>query len=512
MKVSEYSNQKLMMEELDFEKICRICLHQGTMMSLFKVSMFKKMMAIASVQVWPNDGLPAQICSRCASKLYIAFQLKKQCESSDTKLRLYQAAMPPEEEKVVDESQPSKISNNNVSDKLEVEPHSIYIQANNSSMMANFKPEEPNYDHFLMVNPSTDSYSVPYANLSSSNSQVQVPTYTMSEHLVYNENSYRMSNQPLQTKLEVQPTQLMPMEINTPPPPIQPDPIETKETDTSEKDSNNKEGQEGKVCTVCGKTFSTTSKLNRHTKIHSRCKIKLTHFGHIQLDIPTDLPHQCPICLKRFRHTGNYKMHLRIHNNERPFTCPICSMGCRQSQDLEKHLRTHTGERPHKCSFCPKAFATSSNLSAHIRIHTGERPYVCCICQKAFCQSNELTKHMRGHTGEKTHIFLPRFNGSSGLLTHRRLHTGERPYVCSHCNKSFASSTCLYSHIKIHKNALPLKCTQCDQSFKTLLNLNDHIATEHKVGELIICKICDSAFAKVNEYIQHMKSHDEVDS
>ncbi|XP_019772117.1 zinc finger protein 501 isoform X2 [Dendroctonus ponderosae] len=483
MKVSEYSNQKLMMEELDFEKICRICLHQGTMMSLFKVSMFKKMMAIASVQVWPNDGLPAQICSRCASKLYIAFQLKKQCESSDTKLRLYQAAMPPEEE------------------KLEVEPHSIYIQANNSSMMANFKPEEPNYDHFLMVNPSTDSYSVPYANLSSSNSQVQVPTYTMSEHLVYNENSYRMSNQPLQTKLEVQPTQLMPMEINTPPPPIQPDPIETKETDTSEKDSNNKEGQEGKVCTVCGKTFSTTSKLNRHTKIHSR--------------LPTDLPHQCPICLKRFRHTGNYKMHLRIHNNERPFTCPICSMGCRQSQDLEKHLRTHTGERPHKCSFCPKAFATSSNLSAHIRIHTGERPYVCCICQKAFCQSNELTKHMRGHTGEKTHICdicKKGFNGSSGLLTHRRLHTGERPYVCSHCNKSFASSTCLYSHIKIHKNALPLKCTQCDQSFKTLLNLNDHIATEHKVGELIICKICDSAFAKVNEYIQHMKSHDEVDS
>lgn len=69
-------------------------------------------------QVWPNDGLPAQICSRCASKLYIAFQLKKQCESSDTKLRLYQAAMP-SEEKVVDESQPSETSkNNDVSDKV----------------------------------------------------------------------------------------------------------------------------------------------------------------------------------------------------------------------------------------------------------------------------------------------------------------------------------------------------------------------------------------------------------
>lgn len=39
------------MDELNFEKVCRICLGEGSMMSLFKVSMYKKMMAIASVQV-----------------------------------------------------------------------------------------------------------------------------------------------------------------------------------------------------------------------------------------------------------------------------------------------------------------------------------------------------------------------------------------------------------------------------------------------------------------------------
>lgn len=70
----------------------------------------------------------------------------------------------------------------------------------------------------------------------------------------------------------------MPMEINTPPPPIQSDSIETKETDNSEKYCINKEAQEGKVCPVCGKTFATTSKLNRHAKIHSRCKLKFRHF------------------------------------------------------------------------------------------------------------------------------------------------------------------------------------------------------------------------------------------
>lgn len=57
--------------------------------------------------MWPNDGLPSQICARCASKLHIAFQLKKQCEKSDLKLRQYKAILPHKQLKVSDELQPS---------------------------------------------------------------------------------------------------------------------------------------------------------------------------------------------------------------------------------------------------------------------------------------------------------------------------------------------------------------------------------------------------------------------
>lgn len=39
------------------------------------------------LQVWQNDGLPAQICNKCSAKLHISFQFKKQCEKSDAKLR-----------------------------------------------------------------------------------------------------------------------------------------------------------------------------------------------------------------------------------------------------------------------------------------------------------------------------------------------------------------------------------------------------------------------------------------
>lgn len=41
------------------------------------------------MKVWQNDGLPPQICNKCAAKLHIAFQFKKLCERSDARLRQY---------------------------------------------------------------------------------------------------------------------------------------------------------------------------------------------------------------------------------------------------------------------------------------------------------------------------------------------------------------------------------------------------------------------------------------
>lgn len=85
-----------------------------------------------------------------------------------------------------------------------------------------------------------------------------------------------------------------------------------------------------KNCKICGKQFTSATKLSRHLRTHSG-----------------NLPYHCNICQKGFSHSGNYKVHMRMHTNERPFKCKLCEKACRQQQDLEKHMRTHTGERPH---------------------------------------------------------------------------------------------------------------------------------------------------------------------
>ncbi|XP_030761343.1 zinc finger protein 184-like [Sitophilus oryzae] len=488
--------------ELDFSKICRVCMDKGTMMSLFKVNMYKKMMACAAIQVWPNDNLPSQICNKCASKLHLCFQFKRQCEKTDVKLRQYLASLRDRKE-VISIEQPN--INANQPHQVDSQPinQCIYIRETNK-MIDSMLPENPNYDHFMTHDQAVTQ--ITYSNitnqqLTEQSYNIQGPirpvsafalntAYTAPIHLIQ-QPALPVQNQ-IQTAQSLEQVNVSCKNIN---------------------DLQSTESDDGKHCSICGKGFKTKVKLNRHMKIHNYA----------------DLPHKCKICNKGFSHSGNFKIHMRIHNNERPFKCPVCARGCRQAQDLEKHMRTHTGERPHKCHLCPKAFATSSNLIAHIRTHTGERPYVCSLCSKAFCQSNELTKHVRTHTGEKSHkceVCKKGFNGSSSLAVHKRIHTGEKPYICNYCQRGFSSSNCLTNHVKKHQSDEVIRCIHCDLVFVNMTDLKSHLVAQHNITDIVIfedecgnikskpnnnlkCGMCDKLFVEVNLYNEHLKSHDE---
>lgn len=101
------------------------------------------------------------------------------------------------------------------------------------------------------------------------------------------------------------------------------------------------------------------------------------------------------------------------NDNNKKLACEICRKMFLRPSALKVHMRIHNGEKPFKCIHCPQAFSQSGNLTVHLRMHTGEKPFVCGVCLKRFSQSNSLRVHMRRHTGEK-------------------------PYECRDCNKCFA--------------------------------------------------------------------------
>ncbi|NXP83380.1 MAZ protein, partial [Ramphastos sulfuratus] len=73
------------------------------------------------------------------------------------------------------------------------------------------------------------------------------------------------------------------------------------------------------------------------------------------------------------------------------------------------------GRKSHSCEACGKAFRDVYHLKRHQLSHSDEKPHQCPVCQQRFKRKDRMAYHLRGHQGALA-----------------------KPYVCSHCAKSFS--------------------------------------------------------------------------
>lgn len=86
----------------------------------------------------------------------------------------------------------------------------------------------------------------------------------------------------------------------------------------------------------------------------------------------------CPRCDKKFSRKSFLKIHLRSHDDIRPYACHLCEKNYRIKSHLDSHILTHSDVRNFVCDICGQAFREKSALRRHIQVHT--RPYKCPKC------------------------------------------------------------------------------------------------------------------------------------
>ncbi|XP_027001759.2 zinc finger protein 184-like isoform X1 [Tachysurus fulvidraco] len=112
------------------------------------------------------------------------------------------------------------------------------------------------------------------------------------------------------------------------------------------------------------------------------------------LPIPTEKVHPG----KSFAQMAQLKVHMLMHQPNKPQKCPQCTKTFAHDFELRDHQKQHSKERPHICPDCGKGFTRFSNFKQHQNIHTREKLFNCTHCGMRFKRSTHLRIHLRRHS------------------------------------------------------------------------------------------------------------------
>ncbi|XP_028160489.1 zinc finger protein 32-like [Ostrinia furnacalis] len=295
--------------------LCRICLTHSVdhtnMFNIFskedKVMISTKLMLIAKIEIYSDDGLPTMICSKCLTLLNNCLDFIDLCRVSDQQLRA------------------------SLKNKLELTNHqtdtydSVNSDDDSMKIEQNSTDEGTIYDSKVIakIPKNIDKKKRGKKQQCSICGRVMSSSYRLKTHLVTHSGTRPYSCPHCGKHFSLPENLKVHLRTHT--------------------------GEKPLSCLICGESFAQSSGLIAHRRKHTG-----------------QLPYQCKLCPRSFRTIGHLQYHTKRHTGEKKFECDTCGRGFITRGDLKQHIATHTGDRSHVCTICGLRLTRASNLKRHI--------------------------------------------------------------------------------------------------------------------------------------------------
>ncbi|CAK1587513.1 unnamed protein product [Parnassius mnemosyne] len=192
-------------------------------------------------------------------------------------------------------------------------------------------------------------------------------------------------------------------------------------------------------CALCGEAFPNYHMLDGHMNTHYSSYI-------------------CSECGDTFLSASRLKKHVEVHSTGR-FPCEVCGKVYNLKKYMKKHFVIVHGQKDqYKCSYCPERFSRTFQRHQHVLENHKEMVKIktCEICGKTFDWMPYYSAHMRRKHGNKKNYKCKqcdkRFPMKYQLRDHQEKHLEERNFVCDVCSERFKTKAGLVRHCQLHHN------------------------------------------------------------